>query len=183
MVRRSPFWAYLRDKRCLICDDRLESSHASNIRKHFSRRHHADYLRIMNESVSSREQTTTAFASTSGDATMLDDSDAETALIVATNGRRVRRPRAALCDDVATFEFYEAAGWPPLLRMASSTEYPTIADAVALSSASTSPRVTDPVAGIAALLAQAASSTDSFTSSGSTTVCSKSAPNLLETQI
>ncbi|KAI6242409.1 putative methylthioribulose-1-phosphate dehydratase [Aphelenchoides fujianensis] len=47
--RRSLFWNFVLNKRCALCGDRLESSHASNIRKHFFRKHRADYERLVAE--------------------------------------------------------------------------------------------------------------------------------------
>ncbi|KAI6180308.1 Methylthioribulose-1-phosphate dehydratase [Aphelenchoides besseyi] len=49
MVRRSSFWNYVVNKRCTLCTDRLSSTHASNIRKHFMRKHLDQYEKIMQE--------------------------------------------------------------------------------------------------------------------------------------
>ena len=143
MVRRSPFWSYLRDKRCLLCGDRLESSHASNIRKHFLRRHIAEYERIK-EGEPTRAETsdslraaatwlppTAAVASNAG-----VDSAATAAAAAVThvngarliNGRRRRRVSAAAAaggdGDVSPLDYYTAAAWPLRISMTSSTIFP-----------------------------------------------------------
>lgn len=49
MVRRSHFWSFVQNKKCSLCGETLNSSHASNIRKHFLRKHRNEYDQIIDE--------------------------------------------------------------------------------------------------------------------------------------
>jgi hypothetical protein len=49
MVKRSHFWTYIQNKKCSLCGETLNSSHASNIRKHFLRKHRTEYDQIVDE--------------------------------------------------------------------------------------------------------------------------------------